>query len=99
MTVTMDRMAERTRKVDGKLTSLLDLGYNQVCVYIIRSVGPNAMRQLEELLTSSITNECLSTVDWMTTGKIVPASTVSVHSMRATARHSSTTTHFRRSAP
>ena len=48
MTVTMDRMAERTRKVDGKLTSLLDLGYNQVCVYIMRSVGPNAMRQLEE---------------------------------------------------
>ena len=57
MTVTMDRMAERTREVDGKLTSLLDLGYNQVCVCTMRSVGPNATRQLEELLTSPTIHE------------------------------------------
>ena len=30
MTATMDRMAERTRLVGGKPTSLLDLGYNNV---------------------------------------------------------------------
>eukprot|EP00729_Bicosta_minor_P007317 gene7317-8221_t len=30
MTVTMDRMTARTRKVNGKLKSLLDLGYNHV---------------------------------------------------------------------